>query len=165
MCAPVFKTTIAIVSFMLAADLFAGQQSNNSPVLGEYTNTLLAYAAYPAVDLALMSSSLFKNANESLMFAISRIKAQYVFWDAYRTVPAYQDFVNKRCPTLPEHFSDLPLISKKAYIEQYSLKQLYKGGTIPAVGYMDPSSGTSGRRTLWIRGKDEVSSPPPKAVA
>lgn len=127
-----------------------------SNTLNEYRNIICGYAASIVSEVPFWFPSLFKNANENFMFKLSEIKAKSVFWDAYNTVPAYQDFVDKKCSGVPICFSDIPLMSKTNYIEQYSIEQTIKGGKIPAEGYMDPSSGTSGRRTLWIRGEDEI---------
>lgn len=129
-----------------------------SDTLNKYPNICKGYIAALASELQFfIPTTFFKNTPENILFKLSEIKAKRVFWDAYNTVPAYRDFVEKRCnKTSPKSFSTIPLISKATYIEQYPIEQTLRNGSIPEEGFMDPSSGTSGRRTLWIRGKNEI---------
>ena len=126
----------------------------SSDTLNKQRNILAGWAA------SLISSHsftlLFNNISEDFMFKLSEIKAKRVFWNAYASVPAYQDYINKRGPTALHTFSDIPLTNKTDYIENYPIEQTIKGGKIPFEGNVDQSSGTSGRRTLWIRGTAEI---------
>jgi len=97
----------------------------------------------------------------SVFERLSERKALDVFHRAYRLVPAYRAFLlahgvkeeNVRDGT---NFSDfVPATNKENYIRTYPLAARCVGGTIPADGLIEESSGTSGTPTNWIRSLDE----------
>jgi len=92
---------------------------------------------------------------------LSERKALDVFRRAYRLVPAYLTFLSARGVTEEDvrdgkEFSDsVPAANKENYILAFPPAARCVGGTIPADGLIEESSGTSGTPTNWIRSLDE----------
>jgi phenylacetate-CoA ligase len=86
------------------------------------------------------------------------------FYLAYRRVPAYRDYIDKRgglpelhlTPGLFPDLSTIPEMDKASYVKAYPIHQRMKGGKLPRKGVMvDESSGSSGTPTSWVRGPVE----------
>ena len=86
------------------------------------------------------------------------------FYLAYRRVPAYRDYIDKRgglpelhlTPGLFPDLSAIPEMDKASYVKAYPIHQRMKGGKLPRRGVMvDESSGSSGTPTSWVRGPVE----------
>ena len=86
------------------------------------------------------------------------------FYLAYRRVPAYRDYIDKRgglpelhlTPGLFPDLSTIPEMDKASYVKAYPIHQRMKGGKLPRRGVMvDESSGSSGTPTSWVRGPVE----------
>jgi phenylacetate-CoA ligase len=82
---------------------------------------------------------------------------------AYRSVPAYRDFVDRsgwvddRKLNGTERLRRLPVMDKENYIKLYPTAQRCVDGTIPLVGTeLDESSGSSGTPFNWVRGRLEL---------
>jgi len=144
------KTTILALLLSTTLTIFPATE------LHRLKNTLSGYAASLVSEVPFWIPSWFLHPNEDMLFKLSEIKAHRVFWNAYDSVPGYRDFINRTSGGNFIEFTDIPIMDKDNFIRKYPLEQVHKGGKIPTEGYMDPSSGTSGRRTLWIRGKDEI---------
>jgi phenylacetate-CoA ligase len=86
-----------------------------------------------------------------------RRRAELAAIRAYRTVPAYRDFLNRaglRSARGP--FEQLPVMSKDAYVRAYPTEQRCVNGTFLERGVaIDESSGSTGRPYNWVRGIDE----------
>ena len=84
-------------------------------------------------------------------------KALNLFHTAARRVPAYKDFLKKQgirpasIETL-EDFSKVPVLTKKNYVQAYSLAERSWDGSLQGHSLLAMSSGTSGQPTLWPRG-------------
>jgi phenylacetate-CoA ligase len=77
-----------------------------------------------------------------------------IFKKAQKFVPAYADFLSKQglkpnSIKNAEDFKKVPVMDKKSYIYNYSLKELLPKGQIPPMAYA--SSGSSGKPTFWFR--------------
>ncbi len=82
-----------------------------------------------------------------------------VFQNAYRTVPAYRDFLSRQHvrvsnPHTLHDFFQLPCVDKKNYIHAYSLMERCPRGILSEVIYA--SSGSSGIPTYWFSSDAEV---------
>lgn len=93
---------------------------------------------------------------------LGKVKAVRTFRYAKRHVPAYKDYLSKHEYEGPivkwrgASLGDVPEMDKASYIKQYSLQDKVINGKIPAKGVMfDESSGSSGKPTSWVRGKQE----------
>jgi len=87
---------------------------------------------------------------------VSQKRAQAVFWNARRRVPAYRAFLREHGAEHVRSFSELPITSKDNYIRKYPLEALCQGGALPERGaVIDESSGSSGTASNWVRGEGE----------
>lgn len=83
-----------------------------------------------------------------------------LFHDAASRVPAYKVFL-KRNKVKPksiqttEDFRRLPIIDKKNYLSQFSLKELSWDGDLFNSRIISVSSGSTGQPFFWPRGKDQ----------
>jgi phenylacetate-CoA ligase len=72
------------------------------------------------------------------------------------SVPAYRDFLQKQKidPAQIQTFEDwqqLPLTTKQNYLQQYSLNDLCRNGTIASCDMIAVSSGSTGQPSFWLR--------------
>ncbi len=75
---------------------------------------------------------------------------------AYQMVPAYRDFAGKNgVHSQPSTFEGFPVACKSDYIQKYPLESRCIGGTMPANGAIEESSGSSGVPTDWVRCQEE----------
>jgi phenylacetate-CoA ligase len=86
------------------------------------------------------------------------------FYQAYRRVPAYRDYIAKRGGMPDMHLtrglfpdlSTIPEMDKASYVKAYPIHERVKGAKLPREGVMvDESSGSSGQPTSWVRGPVE----------
>ena len=152
------KKQIFLAALLVQVSLFAGAADllGLSQTLHKKRNILAGYIASTISEIPYWFPGTFNSVNENLLFKLSEMKAKRVFWNAYNSVPAYKDFVDSNCNGIPQRFDEIPIMSKSNYIREYPLEKTLKYGKVPSHGFMDPSSGTSGRRTLWIRGDQEI---------
>jgi phenylacetate-CoA ligase len=133
---------------------------------------LPAFAVVAAIDAAerLFASTggayklLLLPGYERARWNIGVWRAWRSFYQAYRSVPAYRDFIDQRGGLPDMHltrglFPDLgaiPEMDKASYVKAYPIHQRVKGGKLPRQGVMvDESSGSSGQPTSWVRGAVE----------
>ncbi|MES2971325.1 MAG: CoF synthetase [Patescibacteria group bacterium] len=101
---------------------------------------------------------------ETFRWGIGAWRAWYNFGRAYKSVPAYRDFIdahggkprimlrNNMMPSLQL----IPEMDKVNYIKVYPNEARVRGGKLPRKGVMvDESSGSSGKPTSWVRGPVE----------
>ena len=88
-----------------------------------------------------------------------RKRAELAAQRAWRSVPAYRDFLAKNGLKSPEvPLEQLPVMSKDSYIRAYPTKDRCLGGDYMAPGVaIDESSGSTGRPYNWVRGIRERS--------
>jgi phenylacetate-CoA ligase len=87
---------------------------------------------------------------------VSRTRASAAFYNARRTVPAYQAFLREHGAFDPDRFEDIPPMDKAGYIKHWPIEQLCQGGRLPTRGaVIDESSGSSGQASNWVRGPGE----------
>lgn len=103
---------------------------------------------------------LFLPGTSRLRTLIGKWKAWYVFEKARRRVPAYNAFVagrgKVRLRGLVPDFSGVPEMDKPKYIKPNRLPDLCLDGKLPVRGaVIDQSSGSTGKPTSWVRGRDE----------
>jgi len=109
----------------------------------------------------LRSPGLFRRAlrgmREDRALAEGRRRARLAARRAWRTVPAYRDFLARAGHATPDRpFEQLPVMSKDAYVRAYPTEQRCVGGTYLARGVaIDESSGSTGRPYNWVRGIHE----------
>lgn len=113
--------------------------------------------AYAVSKASSYVPAMFSHTPEQALFLLSQLKANYIFWKAYKQVPAYKDFVdNQAGHQLPQTFADIPVTNKANYIKHYPITQTLVFGKIPLQGQIDTSTGTSGTPTKWIRNHKEM---------
>ncbi|PWB88447.1 phenylacetate--CoA ligase family protein [Methylosinus sporium] len=128
-----------------------------------------AVVAVDVVELLLASSASFYRllltpGFEQLRWRIGVWRAWRSYFQAYRLVPAYKDYIGSRggkpdiC--LDDEFvpdlSVIPETDKTSYVKAYPVEQRVKHGRLPTRGVtVDESSGSSGRPTSWVRGPIE----------
>ncbi|MBA3722590.1 MAG: hypothetical protein H0W88_09340 [Parachlamydiaceae bacterium] len=110
--------------------------------------------------IALSSFSLFKlrfwiPTSEKTRFAAAQARANYTFHKALRDVPAYSKFLEKENKKNPKTFDQIPIMDKDNYIKKFSIPDTMTGGKLPSAGQIDTSTGTSGKPSMWVRGKEE----------
>jgi phenylacetate-CoA ligase len=87
---------------------------------------------------------------------VARTRASAAFFNARRTVPAYQEFLREHGAFDVERFEDVPPMDKAGYIKRWPLEQVCQGGRLPLHGaVIDESSGSSGQASNWVRGPSE----------
>ncbi|HEV8445932.1 MAG TPA: hypothetical protein VGQ44_03905 [Gemmatimonadaceae bacterium] len=87
---------------------------------------------------------------------VARTRAAAAFFNARRTVPAYEEFLREHGAFDARRFEDVPPMDKVGYIKRWSLEKLCQGGRLPLHGaVIDESSGSSGQASNWIRGPSE----------
>jgi phenylacetate-CoA ligase len=133
---------------------------------------LPAFAVVAAIDVAerlfASTGSLYKlllmPGYERARWNIGVWRAWRSFYQAYRSVPAYRDYIRQRGGVPDLHltrklFPDLgaiPEMDKASYVKAYPIHERVKGGRLPRSGVMvDESSGSSGQPTSWVRGAVE----------
>jgi phenylacetate-CoA ligase len=85
-----------------------------------------------------------------------RKRASAAFFNARRTVPAYQEFLKQHGAEHPTLFEDIPPMDKESYIKKWPIEALCQGGQLPLRGaVIDESSGSSGTASNWVRGSAE----------
>jgi phenylacetate-CoA ligase len=88
-----------------------------------------------------------------------RKRAELAAWRAWRSVPAYRQFLAAAGvdqPSIP--FEQLPVMSKDCYIRAYPTNERCVGGSYLSAGVaIDESSGSTGRPYNWVRGHRERS--------
>ncbi len=98
---------------------------------------------------------------EAIATWLSRYAAYATFERTAREVPAYRDLLQRegwvpRSRTVQDRLDSLPLLTKDTYVRQYSIEERCVGGRIPMDGTaVDESSGSSGKPTNWVRGREE----------
>ncbi|CAN5195407.1 phenylacetate--CoA ligase family protein [soil metagenome] len=92
---------------------------------------------------------------------LGKWKAWYCFEKAQQQCPAYKSFLETNPGTVrlngwvPD-FSQVPPMDKPTYIKAYTMAERCHGGVIPTRGaVIDTSSGSTGKPTAWVRGRDE----------
>ncbi len=81
---------------------------------------------------------------------------------ALRSVPAYRELVGRSAPVRPARTAEawlaqLPVTTKRSYIDGWPLAARCAGGRIPAAGCeLDESAGSSGAPYTWIRSQPEL---------
>ena len=114
-------------------------------------------------DYILEDSGRFRRAmlrvNEHQAQREGRKRAELAAQRAWRSVPAYRDFLAKNGLKSPEvPLEQLPVMSKDSYIRAYPTKDRCLGGDYIAPGVaIDESSGSTGRPYNWVRGIRERS--------
>lgn len=101
---------------------------------------------------------------EPLRWMLGRWRAWRTFERSARLVPAYRAFLREkrfsaRLDTrggIPRALVTIPEMDKDSYIKRWSIPERSVGGRLPRRGVVvDESSGSSGRPTSWVRGRDE----------
>lgn len=103
---------------------------------------------------------------EQAFIKAGELRARKSFWQAYKHVPAYQEFVDAEVDggvnfKNREHinqFTDLPETSKDNYIKPNgnTKARLHMEGKLPINGKIDTSTGTTGEPCSWWRGAREL---------
>lgn len=122
----------------------------HSDGLYKYRNIVNGYVAACLGKAFPFVFSLRKRMPEDLVYKISEMKAKRVFWDAYSTVPAYEEFISQ-----PAHFSTLPFMTKETYLKRYALEKTCREGKLPGLGTVDAAAGAQGAAALSVRGYSE----------
>ena len=92
---------------------------------------------------------------------LGKWKAWYCFEKAKRECPAYAAFIAEHGGEVKLHgfvpdLSAIPPMDKPSYIKRYSMAERCHGGKLPTRGaVIDTSSGSTGKPTSWVRGKEE----------
>jgi phenylacetate-CoA ligase len=87
---------------------------------------------------------------------LCRKRAAAAFYNARRTVPAYQEFLKQHSAEHPKAFDAIPPMDKETYIKKWPIEALCQGGRLPLRGaVIDESSGSSGTASNWVRGDAE----------
>ena len=96
---------------------------------------------------------------EQLRWRLGEWKAWRVYEVARRRVPAYGAFLrdhSEDARAFEIDFAALPETDKESYVKRWSLEEQCLGGAFPTSGVVvDESSGTSGKPSNWVRGRDE----------
>ena len=101
---------------------------------------------------------------ENFRWGIGAWRGWYNFTKAYKKVPAYRDFIDKRGGkpkimlrnNMMPDLQMIPEMDKANYVKQYPNEARVRGGKLPRKGVMiDESSGSSGKPTSWVRGPVE----------
>ncbi len=104
---------------------------------------------------------LFIEALSDFRTLMGKWKAWYCFEKAKRECPAYAAFVAEHggevvLNGLVPDLSSVPAMDKLNYVKRYSMAQRCHGGQLPNRGaVIDTSSGSTGKPTSWVRGKQE----------
>jgi phenylacetate-CoA ligase len=129
--------------------------------MNETVDPILGWTLSKLGDLAISSWGAYR-----LLFApvlggtsrewFSRKRAAAAFFNARRTVPAYQEFLRQHDAEHPATFQDIPPMDKESYIKRWPIEALCQGGRLPLRGaVIDESSGSSGTASNWVRGSAE----------
>ena len=93
---------------------------------------------------------------------LGMVRAVRLYRKAAKRVPAYRDFIAKHPTAGPKltlwctSLRDIPEMDKATYIKAYPLRAKLWHGSLPKRGVMfDESSGSSGKPTSWVRGRQE----------
>lgn len=86
------------------------------------------------------------------------VRALRLFHAMAKRVPAYGDFLKKHgvkseSVTTIRDFQSLPTLSKKTYVQKYSLEDRCWNGELSEDSIIAVSSGTTGEPTFWPRGE------------
>ncbi|WP_369375513.1 phenylacetate--CoA ligase family protein [Promicromonospora sp. Populi] len=101
---------------------------------------------------------------EPLRWWLGRLRAWRTFDLAANQVPAYRAFLAERDRdgsltfkgSLTEAFQGIPEMDKESYVKRWSIPERCVGGKLPRRGVVvDESSGSSGKPTSWVRGREE----------
>ncbi|MEX0657495.1 MAG: hypothetical protein WD080_00010 [Egibacteraceae bacterium] len=111
----------------------------------------------------LFYKALFADPLSGARWRVGAWRAWVNFQQAYRTVPAYRDFVDAHGGPPALRYRDglpdlavLPETDKVTYVQRYDHEARCVGGRLPRRGVVvDESSGSSGRATSWVRGPEE----------
>ncbi len=105
---------------------------------------------------------------EHAFIKAGELRARKSFWQAYKHVPAYQDFVDENVAGGVKYnnrktlntFADLPETSKDNYVNENinNKARMHMDGKLPLHGKIDTSTGTTGEPISWWRGKKELKS-------
>jgi phenylacetate-CoA ligase len=112
--------------------------------------------------LSLWTFSASARRGGSLAVRLSGPAAVTAARKAIRTVPAYASLVSEHGRPLPARTAEawlgqLPVATKRSYIDGWSLAQRCRGGHIPARGCdLDESAGSTGAPYTWIRSQREL---------
>ena len=129
--------------------------------MNELLDPIVGWTLSKIGDLAISSWGAYR-----LLFApafggtsrdwFSRKRAAAAFFNARRTVPAYQEFLRQHGAGHPTRFEDIPPMDKESYIKKWPIEALCQGGRLPLRGaVIDESSGSSGTASNWVRGSAE----------
>jgi phenylacetate-CoA ligase len=129
--------------------------------MNEFIDPVLGWTLSKVGDLAISSWGAYR-----LLFApalggasrdwFSRKRAAAAFFNARRTVPAYQEFLRQHDAEHPKTFEAIPPMDKESYIKRWPIEALCQGGRLPLRGaVIDESSGSSGTASNWVRGRAE----------
>jgi len=129
--------------------------------MNEIVDPILGWTLSKVGDLAISSWGAYR-----MLFApalggasrdwFSRKRAAAAFFNARRTVPAYQEFLRQHNALHPKTFGDIPPMDKESYIKRWPIEALCQGGRLPLRGaVIDESSGSSGTASNWVRGEAE----------
>jgi phenylacetate-CoA ligase len=129
--------------------------------MNELLDPIVGWTLNKIGDLAISSWGAYR-----LLFApgfggasrdwFSRKRAAAAFFNARRTVPAYQEFLRQQGAEHPKRFEDIPPMDKETYIKRWPIEALCQGGRLPLRGaVIDESSGSSGTASNWVRGSAE----------
>lgn len=107
--------------------------------------------------------ALFAPGMESYRWTVGRWRAWRTFEAARRDVPAYRKYLRAVAPDAEVRlrgwhvdFSQVPEMDKTSYIKAYPTHERCVHGRIPRRGVVaDESSGSSGKPTSWVRGREE----------
>lgn len=119
--------------------------------LNKYANLVNGYVA-AGIDKVVPSAFICsRRMPEDLLYKMSEMKAKRIFWDAYSTVPAYQEFASAT-----EHFSSIPFMTQESYLKRYALEKTCRNGRLPALGFIDSVAGGQGASSIRVSGESEV---------
>jgi phenylacetate-CoA ligase len=96
-----------------------------------------------------------------LFDVLSERRVLETFHRARREVPAYRAFLREHgldpttIRTLRDFLERVPPTSKETYVRRYPLADRCRRGRLPASGFLDESSGTSGPAVVWVRSPRE----------
>lgn len=89
--------------------------------------------------------------------SVGQLLAKQRFHEAKASVPAYRNHLSAS-GAITRRLSDVPITSKANYIKANETQDwnVHQNGTYPEKAKIDTSTGTTGKATVWRRGKEEV---------
>lgn len=123
------------------------------PILDNLVNSSL-----PKTERGL---KIFSRIDPSLFDLVSRRKVLCLFRNARNRIPAYSKFLRQHniSPEQVRSLNDLnncvPQTTKKNYVQLFPLAETCYNASLPKIGFLEESAGTSGKSTYWVKSLEE----------